>query len=158
MLRILLIISTGIILILFGLVLFWWPASDTRSIPLLATGDLSSFDRIHRLVIVFPGDEKREKDFLAQWCGPSMPKRMSYRSLLLYRVVDSNVIDSLRSRLAPRETGFHIWLVGMGGHLLFTSGENVEPWQIFARIDSLPGRRDEIHRYNDWISGHEASP
>jgi hypothetical protein len=73
-------------------------------------------------------------------------------------VVDPNVIDRLRSHLAPGETGFHIWLVGMGGHLLFTSVENVEPWQIFARIDSLPGRRDEIHRYNDWISGHEASP
>jgi hypothetical protein len=88
MLRILLIISTGIILILFGLVLFWWPASDTPSIPLLATGDLSSFDRIHRIVIVFPGDEKRGKNFFEQWRSPSMPKRMSYRSLLLYRVVD----------------------------------------------------------------------
>jgi len=158
MLRILLIISTGIILILFVLVLFWWPASDTQSIPLLATGDLSSFYRIHRLVIVFPGDEKKVKDFLEQWRGASMPKRMSYRSLLLFHVADPNVIDGLRLRLAPGETGFHIWLVGMGGHLLLTTAENVEPWQIFAQIDSLPGRRKEILRYNDWITGHELGP
>jgi hypothetical protein len=87
-----------------------------------------------------------------------MPKRMSYRSLLLFRVADPNVIDGLNLRLAPGEKGFHIWLVGMGGHLLLTTAENVEPWQIFDQIDSLPGRRKEILRYNDWITGHELSP
>jgi hypothetical protein len=154
----LLLISTGIIFILVGLHLFFWPSSCASPVPLLGSYDLSSFNRIHRLVIVFPGDEKKEDVFLAQWLGSSMPKRMSYRSLLLYRVVDPTVIAQLRFHLAPGETGFHVWLVGISGHLLLTTAENVEPWQIFARIDSLPGRREEIHRYNDWISGDEASP
>jgi hypothetical protein len=73
MLRMLLIFSTGIILILLALVLFWWPAFNFPPTPLLATGDLSSFDQIHRLVIVFPGDEKREKVFLDQWRGHLCP-------------------------------------------------------------------------------------
>ena len=158
MLRGLLIGSTAIVLILSGLVFFSWPTSHFRSIPVLTTDDLSSFDRIHRLVLVFPGDEKREKLFLDQWEDPSMAKRMAYRSLLLYRVADPNVIRHLRSRLAPGEAGFHIWLMGTGGRLLLSSADNVEPWQIFAQIDSLPGRRDEIRRYNDWVAGHEASP
>jgi hypothetical protein len=158
MLRGFLIASTGIILILFGLVLFWSPASNFQTVPLLGNGDLSSFDRIHRLVIVFPGDDTKERAFFGQWLVPSMPKRMSYRSLLLYRVADPKIVGQLRSHLSPGETGFHIWLIGTGGKLLLTTTENVEPWQIFARIDSLPGRRDEIRRYNEWVSGHDSSP
>jgi hypothetical protein len=158
LLRILLLVSIGIFLALSGLLLFWWPAPNFSSVPILSTADLSSFSGIHRLVIVFPGDAKKEEAFYQQWQEPPVSKRMAYRSLLLYRVVDPKVIGQLRSRFAPGETGFRIWLVGTGGGLLFTTPDDVAPWEIFTRIDSLPGRRDEIRRYNDWRAGHRENP
>ncbi len=41
---------------------------------------------------------------------------------------------------------FHIALIGKDGHVAFSSREPVTQGEIFARIDAMPMRRDEIHQ------------
>jgi hypothetical protein len=127
------------------------------AVAILRSSDITPFCGINRLVIVFPGDGKREEAFLDQWDPSTVYTKMNHRSLLVFQVVNSKVIQELRKNMAPRESGFRVWLVGIDGHLLFSTDEDVEPWEIFDRIDALPGRRLEVHRYNDWVAGHRTS-
>jgi hypothetical protein len=126
------------------------------STPFLTTSDLSPYHDIHRLVIVFPG--KGSEEFLDQWDSAHVHVRMEHRSLLIFQVKDPKAIFGLRKMLSPTESGFHIWLIGMDGHLLFTTAGEIEPDEIFARIDDLPRRREEIRRYNNWVGGVQTDP
>jgi len=125
---------------------------------ILRSSDLTPFSGIHRLIVVFPGDRKREEAFLDQWDSTTVCKRMDHRSLLVFQVVNPKVVQELRKNMAPSQSGFRVWLVGIDGHLLFSTGKDVEPWEIFDRVDALPGRITEIHRYNNWAAGHRTSP
>lgn len=124
---------------------------------ILRSSDLAPFGGIHRLILVFPGDPKREEAFLDQWDSTTVHTRMDHRSLLVFQVVNPKVVQELRKNMAPSESGFRVWLVGIDGHLLFSTSDEVEPWEIFNRIDALPGRKNEIHRYNEWVAGHRTS-
>ena len=124
---------------------------------ILRSSDLTPFGGIHRLIVVFPGNRKKEEAFLDQWDSTGVHTRMDHRSLLVFRVVNTKVIQELRKNMAPSESGFRVWLVGIDGHLLYSTSDEIEPWEIFNRIDALPGRRVEVHRYNDWTAGHRTS-
>ena len=140
---------------LLSLSFLFGTAGEVFGAPLiLGSSDLSPFGGIYRLVVVFPGDRRREEAFLDQWDPTPIHTRMVRRSLLVFQVVNPKVIQELRKNMAPSESGFRVWLVGIGGHLLFSTGDAVEPWEIFNRIDVLPGRTTEIHRHNEWEAGH----
>ncbi len=146
--------TAGILLLIFLL----WPTGEVfGNAPILSSSDLKPFYGIHRLIVVFPGNRKREEAFLDQWDPTSMQKRMDHRSLLIFQVMNPKVIQELRKKMAPSESAFRIWLIGMDGHLLFSTDDEVEPWEILNRIDALPGRRTEIHRSNDWEAGARTS-
>ena len=125
--------------------------------PVLLSADLTPYSEVHRLVLVFPGN-RSEEAFLDQWDSPSVQSRMEHRSLLLFQVRDRAVIEKLRKSLAPGETGFRVWLIGRSGHLFFSTSRELEPWEIFSRIDAMPGRQKEIRQHNDWDAGRQASP
>ena len=148
----------GTTCVLAALLLLVTTGKVVGATPILHSADLTSFSGIHRLIIVFPGDRKREEAFLDQWDSTTVHTRMDHRSLLVFQIVNPKVVQELRKNMAPGESGFRVWLVGIEGHLLFSTGDDVEPWQIFNRIDALPGRITEIHRYNDWTAGHRTSP
>jgi hypothetical protein len=146
--------TTWLFLLLF---LFGTAGEVFGAAPILRSSDLSPFGGIHRLVVVFPGDRRREEAFLDQWDPTPIHTQMVHRSLLVFQVVNPKVIQELRKSMASSESGFRVWLVGMDGHLLFSTGDDVEPWEIFIRIDALPGRIAEIHRHNEWEAGHLTS-
>jgi hypothetical protein len=126
--------------------------------PTLLSADLTPYMGVHRLVLVFPGNGPKEEAFLDQWDSPSVQSRMEHRSLLIFQVRDRALIEKLRSSLAPEETGFRVWLIGRSGHLVFSTSRDLEPWEIFSRIDVMPGRQREIRQHNDWDAGRQASP
>lgn len=151
--------GSGGIALVISLLLFLGSASKLfGTVPILQSADLKSFKDVHRLIIVFPGDNKKEEAFLEQWDSTDVHARMNRRSLLVVQVTNRQVIHDLREDRAPKESGFRIWLIGMDGHLLFSTSDEVEAWEIFNRIDELPGRKAEIQRYNDWVAGHRTSP
>lgn len=148
---------SGTVWLLPLLFLFGMAGEAFGTAPILQSSDLKAFSGIHRLIIVFPGDNKREEVFLDQWDSTPVHAGMDHRSLLVVQVVNPKVARELRKSMAPRESGFRIWLVGIDGHLLFSTGDDLEPWEVFNRIDALPGQRAEVHRYNDWVIGHATS-
>jgi hypothetical protein len=150
--------SDGTARVFAALLLLLTTGKSFGATPILRSPDLTSFSEIHRLIIVFPGDSKREQAFLDQWDSTDVHTRMNHRSLLVFQVVNTKVIQELRQNMAPSESGFRVWLVGIGGHLLYSTDDEVEPWEIFNRIDALPGRKAEMQRYNNWVTGHRSSP
>ena len=126
--------------------------------PTLLSADLTPYMGIHRMVLVFPGNGPKEEAFLDQWESAPVQSRMEHRSLLIFQVRDRDLIEKLRSSFAPKETGFRVWLIGLNGHLVFSTSHDVEAWEIFSRIDALPGRQREIRQHNDWDAGREVSP
>jgi len=141
-----------------GTVLAGMTVQVVGSPPILRSADLKPYADVHRLVVVFPGDQEREEAFLDQWDSASVHSRMDHRSVLVFQVKDRTVIEELRKRLAPGESGFRVWLIGLRGHLVFSTSDDIEPGDIFERVDAMPERQTEILRHNDWEAGHQISP
>jgi hypothetical protein len=141
-----------------GTVLAGMTVQVVGSTPILRSADLKPYADVHRLVIVFPGDQGREEAFLDQWDSAAVHSRMNHRSVLVFRVKDRTVIEELRKRLASDESGFRVWLIGLRGRLVFSTSDDIEPGDIFDRIDAMPGRQTEIRRHNDWEAGRQVSP
>ena len=128
------------------------------STPTLSSDDLTPYTGVHRLVLVFPGNDQKEEVFLDQWESTPVQSRMEHRSLLIFQVNDPAMIEKLRKSFAPREQGFRVWLLGRNGQLVFSTSRNVAAGEIFARIDAMPGRQREIRQHNDWDAGRQVSP
>ncbi len=128
------------------------------SVPILRSADLTSSVDLYRLVIIFPGHGQKQwafDDQLNQWNSSSVLKPMEHRSVHVFQVLDPKVIAALRKKMAPTESGFRVWVIGIRGLLVLSTDRDLEPREIFDLIDGLPRRVDEIRLHNDWDAGSQ---
>ena len=72
----------------------------------------------------------------------SSAKGMSERSIVLTEAAD----DSERSRLSADVRRFEVFLVGKDGHTAVSSDKPLSADDLFARVDGMPMRQDEMRR------------
>ena len=97
------------------------------------------------LVVVAPaGDpavETQRRIFEASTQG------MSERSIVLTQAIDdSERSRQIRSRLSAGGRHFQVFLVGKDGHTALSSDKPVSAEYLFAKVDAMPMRRDEMRR------------
>jgi hypothetical protein len=74
-------------------------------------------------------------------------KGMSERSIILIEARDdSERSRQLRSRLSTDGRRFQVFLVGKDGNTAISSGKPLSAEQLFARVDAMPMRQDEMRR------------
>jgi hypothetical protein len=77
----------------------------------------------------------------------SAAKGMSERSIVLIEAVDdSERSRQIRSRLSADGNRFQVFLLGKDGHTAVSSNKPLPADDVFARIDAMPMRREEIWR------------
>ena len=127
-------------------------------VPVLRSANLKPFVGLDRLLIIFPGHGENEAVFLDQldqWSSSSIRLPMERRSLRVFQVVDPKIIAALRKKMSPHESGFRVWLIGISDVLVLSTEREVEPSEIFERVDGLPRRSDEIRLHNEWDAGSQ---
>ena len=72
----------------------------------------------------------------------SSAKGTSERSIVLTEAAD----DSERSRLSADVRRFEVFLVGKDGHTAVSSDKPLSADDLFARVDGMPMRQDEMRR------------
>ena len=72
----------------------------------------------------------------------SSAKGTSERSIVLTEAAD----DSERSRLSADVRRFEVFLVGKDGHTAVSSDKPLSADDLFARVDAMPMRQDEMRR------------
>ena len=72
----------------------------------------------------------------------SSAKGTSERSIVLTETAD----DSERSRLSADGRRFEVFLVGKDGHTAVSSDKPLSADDLFARVDVMPIRQDEMRR------------
>jgi hypothetical protein len=77
----------------------------------------------------------------------SAAKGMAERSIVLAEALDDSARSrQIRSRLSADGTRFQVFLVGKDGHTAVASDKPLSAEDLFARVDAMPMRRDEIRR------------
>ena len=138
------------------MLLFGVAGKALGSVPVLHSADLTSAVDVYRLVIIFPDQGEKGaafRDQLEQWSSDSVKIPMEHRSVRAYQVLDSRVAAALRKKMAPKESGFHVWVIGISGVLVLTTQRDIEPGEVLDLIDGLPRRADEIRLHNEWDAG-----
>jgi hypothetical protein len=97
------------------------------------------------LVVVAPaGDTAAERQ---RRIYQSSSKGMSERSIVLTEALDdSERSRQIRSRLSADGRRFQVFLVGKDGHTALSSDKPLSADDLFARVDAMPMRRDEMRR------------
>ena len=72
----------------------------------------------------------------------SSAKGTSERSIVLTEAAD----DSERSRLSADVRRFEVFLVGKDGHTAVSSDKPLSADDLFARVDAMPMRQDEMRQ------------
>jgi hypothetical protein len=91
-----------------------------------------------------PGDARlqAQREALA-----SARSGVAERDLVVVEAIGSGKqAAALRQRLGLSEGAFHVVLVGKDGGPKLSSGEPIPPQNLFATIDAMPMRRDEMKR------------
>jgi hypothetical protein len=69
------------------------------------------------------------------------------RSIVLTEALDdSERSRQIRSRLSADGRRFQVFLVGKDGHTAISSDKPLSADYLFARVDAMPMRRDEMRR------------
>jgi hypothetical protein len=77
----------------------------------------------------------------------SFAKGMSERQIVLSEALDgSQRSRQIRSRLSADGRRFRVFLVGMDGHTALTSNKPLSADYLFAKVDAMPMRQDEMRR------------
>lgn len=97
------------------------------------------------LVVVAPaGDSAAEQQraiYQAATAG------MSERAIVLEEAVgESDRARQIRSRLSADGKRFQVFLIGKDGHTALSSNKPLSADDLFARVDAMPMRRDEMRR------------
>lgn len=97
------------------------------------------------LVVVAPaGDSAAEQQraiYQAAAAG------MSERAIVLKEAVgESDRARQIRSRLSADGKRFQVFLIGKDGHTALSSNKPLSADNLFARVDAMPMRRDEMRR------------
>ncbi|MFC0243805.1 DUF4174 domain-containing protein [Rhodopseudomonas telluris] len=97
------------------------------------------------LVVVAPaGDaaaEQQRKIYQASAAG------MSERAIVLREAVgDGDPARQIRSRLSADGQRFQVFLIGKDGHTALSSDKPLSADHLFAKVDAMPMRRDEMRR------------
>jgi hypothetical protein len=72
-------------------------------------------------------------------------KGMSERAIVLTEALDeSERSQQIRSRLSADGRRFQVFLVGKDGHTAISSNKPLSADYLFARVDAMPMRRDEM--------------
>ena len=97
------------------------------------------------LVIVAPdGDAAAETQ---RHIFESSAKGMSERSIVLMEALDdSERSRQIKSRLSADGNRFQVFLVGKDGHTAVSSAKPLPADEVFARVDAMPMRREEMRR------------
>jgi Domain of unknown function (DUF4174) len=112
-------------------------------------GEASPLDQFHWkkrvLVIVAPaGDPAAETQ---RRIYEASAKGMSERSIVLTEAVDDTERSrQIRSRLLAEGSRFQVFLVGKDGHTAASSTKPLSAEDVFARVDAMPMRQDEMRR------------
>lgn len=77
----------------------------------------------------------------------SSAKGTSERSIVLTEAADdSERSRQIRSRLSADGRRFEVFLVGKDGHTAVSSDKRLSADDLFARVDAMPMRQDEMRR------------
>ncbi|MCG6205972.1 DUF4174 domain-containing protein [Rhodopseudomonas sp. HC1] len=72
---------------------------------------------------------------------------MSERGIVLREAVgDSDRARQIRSRLSADGKRFQVFLIGKDGHTALSSDKPLSAEVLFAKVDAMPMRRDEMRR------------
>jgi hypothetical protein len=95
------------------------------------------------VLLVHPGGPFwRKKDD-----GASAAEGMSERSIILTEALDgSERSRQIRSRLSAGGKRFQVFLVGKDGHTAISSDKPLSAEYLFAQVDAMPMRQDEMRR------------
>lgn len=98
----------------------------------------------HRVLIVYaPATEKAKADQARKlWAGAEAG--LKERDMVFIDFADIRSQPAIAKRLNLREGQFALALIGKDGNVAFRSGDPVGPENIFAQIDGMPMRRDEM--------------
>jgi Domain of unknown function (DUF4174) len=119
------------------------------AVAMTGASEASPLDQFHWqervLVIVAPaGDPAAETQ--RRIYGASA-KGMSERSIVLTEAVDDTERSrQIRSRLSAEGSRFQVFLVGKDGHTAASSTKPLSAEDVFARVDAMPMRQDEMRR------------
>jgi hypothetical protein len=115
-------------------------SDDSRASPL---DNLRWKSRI--LVVVAPaGDAAAQAQ---RHIYDSAAKGMAERSIVLAEALDdSSRSRQIRSRLDADGRRFQVFLIGKDGHTAVASDKPLSAADLFARVDAMPMRKDEMRR------------
>jgi hypothetical protein len=72
---------------------------------------------------------------------------MAERSIVLAEALDDSARSrEIRSRLSADGRRFQVFLVGKDGHTAVASDKPLSAEDLFARVDAMPMRQDEMRR------------
>jgi hypothetical protein len=72
---------------------------------------------------------------------------MSERQVVLAEALDDSASSrTIRSRVGADGTRFKVYLVGKDGHTALSSDKPVSADYLFAKIDAMPMRQEEMRR------------
>jgi hypothetical protein len=77
----------------------------------------------------------------------SVEQGMFERQIVLAEALDdSERSRQIRSGVSADGRRFQVFLVGKDGHTAFSSGRPLSAAELFARVDAMPMRQDEMRR------------
>jgi hypothetical protein len=97
------------------------------------------------LVVTGPADDAAVKQ--QRQIYRSAVTGMSERQIILSEALgDSERSRQIRSQLSADGKRFRVFLIGKDGHTAITSEKPLSAEFLFARVDAMPMRRDEMRR------------
>jgi hypothetical protein len=120
-----------------------------RAITMTEVGNASPLEEFRWknrvLVVVAPADDEaaREQRRIYEASG----KGMSERSIVLTEALDDNARSrEIRSRLGTDGKRFKVFLIGKDGNAAISADKPLSADYLFAQVDAMPMRRDEMRR------------
>jgi hypothetical protein len=97
------------------------------------------------LVVVAPGGDATAET--QRRIYQSSAKGMSERSIVLTEALDDGERSrEIRSRLRAEGRRFQVFLLGKDGHTAISSDKPLSADDLFAQVDAMPMRQDEMRR------------
>ncbi len=97
------------------------------------------------LVVYQPASQSGKRELHRKlWDSPSVRAGERERELVRIEFTDFKAQPEIARRLELREGQFALALIGKDGNVAFRTGEPVDPTSIFAQIDGMPMRREEM--------------
>lgn len=107
---------------------------------------LASFRDRNRVFVVYlpAADAAKAKRFRELWTGAGTSAGIRDRDGVLVEFAELGAQPDVAQRLELREGQFTFALFGKDGHVAYRTNEPVEPGAVFAQIDAMPMRREEM--------------